>query len=80
MQNSSVRYGADRTLVTGKARIVGVDVIRLDKSDKPHEQHAEQSESPEPCGAIVRLPDANQIELPHKILLILQLSTGRRAD
>ncbi len=35
-------YGADRALVAGNARVVGVYVIRLDKPDEADEQHAEQ--------------------------------------
>lgn len=60
MQNPSVGNRTDRTFVTGKTRVVRVDVIRLDKSDEAHEQHAEQGQSPEPCRAIVCFRAANQ--------------------
>jgi len=38
-----MRDCADRAFVTGKTRIVRVDVIRLNVSDETHEQHAQQS-------------------------------------
>jgi hypothetical protein len=53
VQHSGMRDGANRAFVTGKSRIVGVDVICLDEADKTHEQHTEEGQSPEPCGAVV---------------------------
>jgi hypothetical protein len=42
LQDSRVGHGANRALVAGNARGVGVYVIRLDKPDEAYKQHAEQ--------------------------------------
>jgi hypothetical protein len=69
MQNPGVRHGANRTLVAGETGVVGVDVIRLDKSDETHKQHADEGQSSEPRGALRCWFCANQVELSHNRIL-----------
>jgi hypothetical protein len=74
MQYSGVSYGTNRTVMTGKSGIVGVNVIRLDKADESHKQNAEQRQHLEQGASVLLLSSAIQVDLiPTIHPVILQL-------
>ena|SRR5215831_10999190 len=75
MQYPGVRYRADRTLMTGKLGIFGMNVIRLDKPDEADKQDAKQGENPE-HHAPVLLSSATQEKITPQALCDLITQAG----